>query len=235
MPAQAAMGTKLQIGANSIVDLTSIGGMELAADTIETTTLDSNGWRTFIGGLKDAGEVSAEGFFNPSDTLGQKALYDAYTAGTVLSMTILFPFGASWGFSGIVTAVKTGASMEDAVPFDVTIKVSGAPTLGITSSFNLSAFAAAGATTGTISPAFLGNTYLYSLQFTGATATVTATLATATSLALYRDGVFVQNLTTGVASGAMAFNVGQTSSLQVVVQEAAKAPKYYEVTAVRTA
>ena len=46
--------------------LTSINGLELSADTIDVTTLDSDGgYREFIGGFKDAGEVSLEGFLNP--------------------------------------------------------------------------------------------------------------------------------------------------------------------------
>lgn len=129
-----SMGTKLKIGTDSVAELTDIGGLDLSADTIETTTLDSGGWRTFVQGMKDAGEVSVSGYFNPDDTDGQKALYDAFSAGTVLSLTVEFPtaLGAKWTFSGIVTQITTGASMEDSVSFESTIKVSGAPTLVIT-------------------------------------------------------------------------------------------------------
>ena len=38
------MGTKLRIGLNAIAELTEIGGMDIAQDTIEVSTLDSS-WR----------------------------------------------------------------------------------------------------------------------------------------------------------------------------------------------
>lgn len=133
--AVASMGTKIKIGSSGyIAELTDIGGLDVSADTIETTTLDSNGWRSFIGGVKDAGEVSLSGYFNPDDTDGQAALWTALQAGTVLSFTIEFPtaLGASWGFSGVVTKFTTSSAMEDSITFETTIKVSGVPTLTIT-------------------------------------------------------------------------------------------------------
>jgi predicted secreted protein len=129
----AAMGTKLKIGTNAVAELTSISGLDMSADTIETTTLDSGGWRTFIQGVKDAGEVSVEGYFNADDATGQIALKTAFTNGSVGEFTIEFPtaFGAKWEFDGVVTAISTEASMEDSISFSATIKVSGAPTLTI--------------------------------------------------------------------------------------------------------
>ena len=49
----SSIGTKIKIGANSIAELTSIGGLDLTADTIEKTVLDSpDGWREFIQGME---------------------------------------------------------------------------------------------------------------------------------------------------------------------------------------
>ena len=130
--AGAAMGTKLNIGTYSVGELTSIAGLELSADTIETTTLDStDGYRTFIGGLRDGGEVSVSGFFKPTDTNGQKAMLTNLNAGVAGSFSVVFPtaMSASWTFDGIVTSFATGAEMEDAVTFESTIKVTGKPTL----------------------------------------------------------------------------------------------------------
>jgi len=124
--AEKAMGTKIKKGTTAIGELTSIGGLDLSADTIETTTLDSDGYRTFIQGLKDAGEVSLSGYFDPTKHAG---LWTDFESGTAATYTIEFPFGAKWSFSGIVTAYSTGAEMEDNVAFDSTIKVSGKPTL----------------------------------------------------------------------------------------------------------
>lgn len=133
--AVAAMGTKIKIGSSGYVaELTDIGGLDISADTIETTTLDSNGWRTYIGGVRDAGEVSLSGYFDPDDTDGQKALYDALGTGAVSAFKIEFPttLGAEWAFNGIVTKFTTSSAMEDSITFEATIKVSGVPTLTIT-------------------------------------------------------------------------------------------------------
>jgi predicted secreted protein len=233
MPAQAAMGTKIMIGANSVADLESIGGLDLKADTIETTTLDSQGWKTFIQGLKDAGEVALSGFFNPGDTNGQVALYNAFNAGTSLSYTILFPFGASWTFNGVVTGVKTDVQMADAVPFEATIKVSGQPSLGLTASAKLSALALTG-TGGTLAPAFSAAENLYSFSgVTTTSVTVTATGAGQT-IALYVDGVFNQFLTSGTASSAIAFPAIDAKKFTIVANEPNKAPNIYEITVVKT-
>jgi predicted secreted protein len=128
-----AMGTLFKIGVNAVGNLTSINGLELSADTIETTTLDSaDGYRTFEQGLKDAGEVSISGYFDPTDATGQIALHTAFESGTNSAFSIEFPATADWTFNGVVTAFTTGAELEDQVSFEATIKVSGKPTLTIT-------------------------------------------------------------------------------------------------------
>lgn len=133
-----ALGTKLQIGSDTpvtVAGLTSIGGLELSADTIDVTTLDSEGgYREFIGGFKDGGEVSIEGYFDPTTGKGQKELYDLFESGETEAFTIVFPtgVGASWEFNGVVTGISTSADLEDPLAFSATIKVSGKPTLTVT-------------------------------------------------------------------------------------------------------
>lgn len=134
--AKRALGTVLKIGESSpvtVAGLTSIGGLELSADTIDITTLDSDGgYREFIGGFKDAGEVSLEGYFIPETGKGQKELYDLFESGNTEKFTIEFPNGmASWEFDGVVTGFSTSADLEDPLSFSATIKVSGAPTLTV--------------------------------------------------------------------------------------------------------
>lgn len=233
--ANTAMGTKLRIGANAIAELTEIGGMDIAADTIEVSTLDT-GWRTFISGMKDAGEVSLTGFFNPSDTQGQKALYDSLVNGTILAYTILFPspLVAQWDFSAVVTKFTTSAAMEDAISFEATLKVTGAPALGITASGGLTALSFTGGTSPVFAPTFANGVPSYSFTFTtAASVTITATAASHT-IQLFIDGVFSQTLVSGTASAAIAFSAGTSKKLDIVAFESGKASKYYEVIAVRT-
>lgn len=133
--AGAAVGTKFYIGTttgSAVAELSSIGGLSLSADTVESTSLDSTGgYRTFVQGFKDGGEVSLSGFFNPGSTASQKTLYTNYDNGTIATYTIAFPtaISANWQFSGIVTAIETGAELEDNVTFDCTLKVTGKPVL----------------------------------------------------------------------------------------------------------
>ena len=61
--AHRALGTKFKAGEQEVGGLTSIGGLELSAETIDSTTLDSEGgFRTFVAGFKDGGEVPLEGY-----------------------------------------------------------------------------------------------------------------------------------------------------------------------------
>ena len=130
-----SLGTTLEVGATPVVvgGLTEIGGLSLSADTIDVTTLNSDGgYRKFIGGFKDGGEVSLSGYFDNTVGEGQAEIYTAFEAGTVLPCIIKFPaaLDAKWTFNGVVTGFETGAALEDAVSFSATIKVSGKPTLG---------------------------------------------------------------------------------------------------------
>lgn len=134
--AKRALGTKLQIGDTTpvtVAGLTSIGGLELSADTIDVTTLDSDGgYREFIGGFKDGGEVPLEGYFEPETGKGQKELYDLFESGEKEAFVIQFPNNmASWEFNGVVTGFGTSADLEDPLAFSCTIKVSGKPTLSV--------------------------------------------------------------------------------------------------------
>lgn len=131
-----SLGTKLQIGKTSpvtVARLTSIGGLDLTADTIDTTTLESEGgYREFIAGFKDAGEVPVEGYFVPAVGKGQSELYDLFESGDVEDFVIQFPNNmAKWEFKGIVVGFATSADLEDPLAFSSSIKVSGKPKLTV--------------------------------------------------------------------------------------------------------
>lgn len=128
MAITVAFGTSIKKSAGvNIASLTSIAGLELSADTIETTSLDAvGGYRTFVSGMKDAGEVSIEGFF---DGVAHAGILTDFEAGTSASYIITFPNAKTWTFTAVVTGFSTGAEMEDLVSFEATFKVSGKPTL----------------------------------------------------------------------------------------------------------
>lgn len=126
------LGTKIKLGENAIANLTEISGLEISADTVDVTTLDNvDGYREFIGGLKDGGEVGMSGFFDPTTGKGQTEFLAALESGEVTPFTIEFPtsIGKKWSFNGIVTTFTTGVSLEDPLSFEGSIKVTGKPKL----------------------------------------------------------------------------------------------------------
>lgn len=126
--ATASVGTVFKIGTSAVGELSSISGPAPSADTIDTTALDNaSGYKTFIQSFKDGGEVSLEGFFNYEDA-GQAALIAAFESGAASACSVVFPedIGQTLTFSAIVTGYEIGTSVEDAITFSVTLKVSGA-------------------------------------------------------------------------------------------------------------
>ncbi|WP_312371870.1 phage tail tube protein [Lachnoclostridium sp.] len=138
--ANRALGTTLKKGtgptAKTIGGLTSIGGIEVTADTIDVTTLASaGGYREFIGAFKDAGEVPIEGFFEAGSEANQIDFQTSIDEGVAEDYEITFPTTpiASWKFKGVVTGFKVGdVDVDGTIGFGATIKVSGKPTLSIT-------------------------------------------------------------------------------------------------------
>lgn len=122
------MGTSIKKTAGSAVgSLTTIDGLSLSADSIDSTTLDNvGGYRSFVTSLKDAGEISLSGFFTYAS---HSTFLTDFEAGTTASYVITFPDTHTWTFSAVVTAFSTGAELEDLVSFECTMKVSGKPTL----------------------------------------------------------------------------------------------------------
>ncbi|WP_156889536.1 phage tail tube protein [Paenibacillus harenae] len=131
--ATRALGTQLMIGINAVGNLSSIGGIDASAETIDVTALDSTGgYRRKLAGFKDGGEVSISGFFAPGD-VGQAAIYTAFESGASSEFKIVFPasLNAQWEFTGVVTGFTTSAELEDALTFEATITVSGEPILNL--------------------------------------------------------------------------------------------------------
>lgn len=129
--AKRSVGVKFLVNDKVVGDLRSISSPSMTQEELDVTTLDSDGgYREFIGGFKDPGEVSLTGFFVPEDE-GQAELYRVFDAGEQAEFEIEFPpsMETNWQFSGIVTAYNTPIDLEEAVGFEVTIRVSGKPTL----------------------------------------------------------------------------------------------------------
>lgn len=132
MAKSRSVGTKFTIGGKVVGGLTSINGLEMSSETTDVTDLaNSDGYKEFLGGFKDGGEVSVEGYLDGDDE-GQAAAYEAFESQEAVACAIVFPeaIGKTWSFNGVVTKYKAGdAGVTDALKFAATVKVSGKPTL----------------------------------------------------------------------------------------------------------
>ena len=134
MAKSRALGTQLKVNNKVVGGLSSINGIEISADTVDLTAMDnSSGFREKEPGFKDAGEVTASGFLDGADE-GQSELYTLLTSGEVVACQIIFPskIGKTWSFQAGVSRFTTGADVDGAVTFDISLAVSGAPTLAAT-------------------------------------------------------------------------------------------------------
>lgn len=128
-----SQGTSLVIGspAIAVAKIKSISGPKQSRESIDVTTLDSGGgYREFIGGFRDGGEVAISGYFLYKDN-GQKAIVAAFDSEEAQDFMVKFPaaLGAQWRFKGVVIDYEIGSEVGDAITFSATIKVSGKPVL----------------------------------------------------------------------------------------------------------
>jgi predicted secreted protein len=133
-----SQGTKLGIGATPtwVANLTSIDGLDVKVNTIDTTTLDNtNGYKTFVSGFKEVSDVSISGFLDTSNDQQFWTAINSEGTQAPQQFTIQFPAvggqvtGTAWTFTGLVNGFKTKAGIDSIVSFDATLKVIGAPTL----------------------------------------------------------------------------------------------------------
>lgn len=227
-----ALGTSILINSDAIAGLTSINGVALTAETLDQTTIGSDGgYREFTGGFKDGGEVSIGGYFEPGDTDGQVAVYNAFEAGDATPFTIVYPQGAAWSFNGVVTGFSTNADLESLIGFEATIKVSGKPTLNFAASAGLTDLTVTG-TDGALSPTFGANIRYYTFDgLTGTKVTVTPT-GSGQTIKMFIDGAYVQNVASG-AGVEVAMAAEGSKKITLMANEAGKAPKIYEIVVVK--
>lgn len=135
MAKSKSSGTVFNLDNTAIGGLTSIGGVEISAETIDVTALDNkDGYKEFEEGIKEAGEVPFEGFLDGEDE-GQAKMLEALNTGGLHDFSIVFPqaIGKTWKGKCLITKFSAGeAKLGDAVKFSGAIKISGKPTLAAT-------------------------------------------------------------------------------------------------------
>lgn len=118
---------------DTIAQVVDIRGPGLSVDTIEVTSRSStNGWKEYVSGLKDGGELTFDIRHDPAGgthdaTTGLiKFLEDADTEQWQLTLA---DGTTDWVFDGIVTGFEPENPLNDSADASVTIKLTGEPTL----------------------------------------------------------------------------------------------------------
>lgn len=128
------VGTKFMLDTTQVGALSSISGVELSADQVDVTTLENTtGYRDFLAGFKDGGEVGLSGYLDGEDA-GQAAMLEAFHSGEQKACKIVFPaaIGKTWEFTAVVVKFSTGAEIDSAITFEASVKVCGKPELKAT-------------------------------------------------------------------------------------------------------
>ena len=129
-----AVGTTLKVNDKTVGGLSSINGIEIKADTNDVTALDNaTGYREQEPGFKDVGDLTCSGFLDGADE-GQTECYTLLNSGETKACQIIFPtkIGKTWSFNASVIRFSTGAEVGGAVTFEMTLAVTGQPTLAAT-------------------------------------------------------------------------------------------------------
>lgn len=110
----------------AIANVTSFKGPEIKRDTADTTAHDSpNHYREFIGTLIDAGEVSCDINYDPSD---HDSLIEDFEDTVARDYKLTYPISASeWAFKAFLTGFSAEAPDDDKLSASITLKVTGKP------------------------------------------------------------------------------------------------------------
>ena len=111
--------------------LTEVGEIAPDSEQLDVTTLDSDGgYREYLQGFRDSGEVELSGFHQKGDA-GQAALREAYESGEAGAVEVDFPDGTKVTFSAIVKSHTIGAAEVDgAVGFGAALRITGGVAVG---------------------------------------------------------------------------------------------------------
>jgi len=113
----------------AIAEINSISGPTMTADFIDTTSLDTTGgYRTFIRGFRDGGDVTLEMNFTYAGYEQMKLDFEA-TASKNYRITLPDTYGTQFDFAGLVTELPLNIVPDDKITTTVKIKVDGQVTV----------------------------------------------------------------------------------------------------------
>lgn len=229
-------GTTFSWDGDPVGELTRIGPVSITISKQDSTNLNpDDAFKTMLPGLLDPGNVDLEGWFRPGDT-GQAGMLADMLSRTQKEFIITFPTSISsstWTGNAYVIAFTAGdATPEGIVPWAATISITGKPILGVTASTGLTTPFFTISESAVIVPDAAGAVYLYVATVLTGISSVTVT-PTATAGVITVQGNVVG---TGEASSAITLGAaGSVTLITIVVKEALKSAKTYEIYLTRAA
>jgi len=125
------MGVYTGTGTPVLIALATTCQLTFNRDVRDTSNKDSAGYKTVLPGMKNW-SVSSEGLYNPGSTNGLKALYDAWTAGTLLTLTFKSATTSTqdfnWSGTAYITSLTMNAPNERNITWSVNFQGTGAIT-----------------------------------------------------------------------------------------------------------
>lgn len=125
----SGQGTIFKRAGSPVSEINSITGPGKSRDTIDVTRLeDTDGYRQFIGGLRNPGTVTLNMNYTPE---GYALLNGDFEEDDLVEYSIELPNGkGTFTFNGLVTEVPVSIPIGDKVTVDVTIQISGPVEIG---------------------------------------------------------------------------------------------------------
>lgn len=112
-----------------VKEVTSLNGPTQTKETIDTSSMDTvDGYRTFIAGFKDGGEISGEANFTSESFQAMQALFTSTGLGYFI-IELPNEEETHITFTGIVTANQMAAAVGEKTSASFTIKLSGGITI----------------------------------------------------------------------------------------------------------
>lgn len=133
--AAIGFGTLFKVGNGAETEVfTTLGqqveipGFEISMDSVDATHMEStSGFREYIAGLGDAGEIPIVVHF-VEDGTDVSSNFTQMKARTAKNYQLVFPGGAVFQCAGIVTNIAVSSPMDDKMTASFTFKMSGVPT-----------------------------------------------------------------------------------------------------------
>lgn len=237
--AVSAKGTVLIWDYLKILEMVNLQGLSESMDTIDVTSHDSaDGFKEYIAGLGDGGELSLEGNFITGDALGQIAFHTDMQAGTTKACFLLAPMsvGAALSFNAIAKGFNPSFPYDSKIALSGSLKVSGKPTLLTTQTTGISALAGIEETDTdalSLNEAVAAGTYEYTCTLSHTASSWVKLTVTAASHTIYVQGT---SQTTGVQGGEITLGAaGTDTDIWILAYETSKSPRLYKLTVTRPA